>query len=158
VIDLRFAPGLPPGWCGRRQAARGANHLHFLAAGHSVCVVVGETFPCNLHPSGWGRASALTCRLISLVGVKWSCLRINKQAVPPYFECIHCGRAGSKGLSLCMCQLVKVSFSACASSPSSFSLCRCQSAKVSLSACAARVTVCTHPQPRTTVRHKVYEP
>jgi len=42
----------------------------------------GETSPCNFHPSGWLRASALTCRLISLVGVKWSCLRINK-AFPP---------------------------------------------------------------------------
>jgi len=29
------------------------------------------------------QASALTYRLISLVGVKWSCLRINKQAFPP---------------------------------------------------------------------------
>ena len=26
----------------------------------------------------------LTCRLISLVGVKWSCLRINTQAFPPF--------------------------------------------------------------------------
>ena len=41
-------------------------------------------FPCNFHPSGWLRASALTCRLISLVGVKWSCLRIDKQAFPPF--------------------------------------------------------------------------
>ena len=46
----------------------------------------GETCPCNCHPSGWLRASALTCRLISLVGVKWSCLRINKQAFPPLQE------------------------------------------------------------------------
>ena len=37
----------------------------------------------NIHPSGWLRASALTCRLISLVGVKWSCLRINKHAFRP---------------------------------------------------------------------------
>ena len=37
----------------------------------------------DFHPSGWLRASALTCRLIPLVGVKWSCLRINKQAFPP---------------------------------------------------------------------------
>ena len=43
-------------------------------------VVVGETCLCRFHPSGWLRASALTCRSISLVGVKWSCLRINKQA------------------------------------------------------------------------------
>jgi len=46
-------------------------------------VVVGETCPCNFHPSGWLRASARTCRLISLVGVKWPCLRINKPASPP---------------------------------------------------------------------------
>jgi hypothetical protein len=42
--------------------------------------------PCNFHPrgpSGWQLASALTCRLISLVGVKWSCLRLNKKAFPP---------------------------------------------------------------------------
>ena len=45
-------------------------------------VVVGETCPCNFHPSGLLRASALTCRSISLVGVKWSCLRINEQAIP----------------------------------------------------------------------------
>ena len=45
--------------------------------------VAGETCPCNFHPSGWFRASALTCRLISLVGVKWSCLQIDKQAFPP---------------------------------------------------------------------------
>ena len=37
---------------------------------------------CNFHPLGWLWASALTCRLISLVGVKWSCLRIDKQAFP----------------------------------------------------------------------------
>ena len=35
------------------------------------------------HPSGWSQVSALTCRLISFVGVKWSCLRIKKQASPP---------------------------------------------------------------------------
>ena len=46
-------------------------------------VVVGETCLCGFHPLGWLRASALTFRLISLVGVKWSCLRINKQASPP---------------------------------------------------------------------------
>ena len=40
--------------------------------------------PCNFHPSGWLRASALTRRLVSLVGVKWSCLRINKQAFAPF--------------------------------------------------------------------------
>ena len=45
-------------------------------------VVAGETCPCNFHPSGWLRARALTCRLISLVGMKWSCLRINKVASP----------------------------------------------------------------------------
>ena len=40
--------------------------------------------PCGLNLSGWLWASALTCRLISLVGVKWSCLRrINKQAILP---------------------------------------------------------------------------
>ena len=27
-------------------------------------------------PSGWLRASVLTCRLISLVGVQWSCVLI----------------------------------------------------------------------------------
>ena len=32
------------------------------------------------------RASARTCRLISLVGVKLSCLRIDKQAFPPVWE------------------------------------------------------------------------
>ena len=31
--------------------------------------------------NGWMRAGALTCRLISLVGVKWSCLLT--QAIPP---------------------------------------------------------------------------
>jgi len=36
--------------------------------------------PCNFHPSGWLRASALTCRLISLVGVTWSYFRIDQQA------------------------------------------------------------------------------
>jgi hypothetical protein len=36
--------------------------------------------PCNFHPPGWLRVSALSCRLISLVGVKWSCLRFDKQA------------------------------------------------------------------------------
>jgi hypothetical protein len=34
---------------------------------------------------GWLRASALTCRLISLVGVKWSCLPIYKPAFSPRF-------------------------------------------------------------------------
>ena len=34
-------------------------------------VVVGETCSCKFPPSGWLRASALTCRLISLIGVKW---------------------------------------------------------------------------------------
>jgi len=29
----------------------------------------GETCSCNFHPSGWLRASALTCRLICLVVV-----------------------------------------------------------------------------------------
>ena len=43
---------------------------------------VGETCPCNFHPLGWLRASALPSRLISLVGVKWSCSRINTQASP----------------------------------------------------------------------------
>ena len=32
---------------------------------------------------GWLRASAPTRCLISLVSVKWSCWRINKQAFPP---------------------------------------------------------------------------
>ena len=32
----------------------------------------------------WLQASVLTCCLISLVGVKWSCLRIIKQAFPPF--------------------------------------------------------------------------
>ena len=36
-----------------------------------------------LHPSEWLRVSALTCRLISLVGVIWSILPINKHAFPP---------------------------------------------------------------------------
>ena len=45
-------------------------------------LVVGEMCPCNFHPSGWLRASAFTCRLIFLVGVKKVCLRINKQAFP----------------------------------------------------------------------------
>jgi len=40
----------------------------------------------RFHPSGWLRAGVLTCRLISLVGVKWSCLRINKQAFPPGWQ------------------------------------------------------------------------
>ena len=44
---------------------------------------MGETCPCNFHHSGWLRASALTFPLIFLVGVKWSCLRIDKQVVPP---------------------------------------------------------------------------
>ena len=44
---------------------------------------MGETCPCNFHPSGWLQAGALTFRLISLVAVKWSCLRINKQAILP---------------------------------------------------------------------------
>ena len=43
----------------------------------------GETCPSNCHPSGWLRASAFTCRLISLVGVKRLCLQIGKQALPP---------------------------------------------------------------------------
>ena len=43
---------------------------------------MGETCPCSFHSSGWLWASVLTCRFISLVGVKWSCLRINKQAFP----------------------------------------------------------------------------
>ena len=30
------------------------------------------------------RASTLTCRLIFLVGVKWSCLRVKKQTFPPW--------------------------------------------------------------------------
>ena len=51
-------------------------------ANPSTFVAVGATCLCRFHPSGWLRASALTCRLISLVGVKWSCLRINKQAFP----------------------------------------------------------------------------
>ena len=44
------------------------------------------TLPTRATPStsGWLRTSALTCRLISLVGVTWSCLRINKQASPPH--------------------------------------------------------------------------
>ena len=44
---------------------------------------LSRSCPCNFHPSGWLRSSALTCRLISLVGVKWSCLQINKPAFPP---------------------------------------------------------------------------
>ena len=44
-------------------------------------MVQGESCLCNFHPSGWLWASALPCRLISLVGVKWSCLRINEQAL-----------------------------------------------------------------------------
>ena len=38
----------------------------------------GVTCPYNFHASGWLRASALVCPLISSVGVKWSYLRINK--------------------------------------------------------------------------------
>ena len=44
--------------------------------------------------SGWLRASALTCRLISLVGVQWSCLRI-KQAFLPLW-----GLAPGKGFGI----------------------------------------------------------
>ena len=57
----------------------------------------GERCPCNFHPSEWLRASVLTCRLISLVGVKWTCLRIDKQAFPPVcregvrYSCEICG-------------------------------------------------------------------
>ena len=39
---------------------------------------MGETCLYEFHPSGWLRASALTCRSIPLDGVKWSCLRINE--------------------------------------------------------------------------------
>ena len=35
---------------------------------------------------GWLRASALTCCLICLGGVKWSCLQIDKQAFPPCYR------------------------------------------------------------------------
>ena len=41
---------------------------------------------CGLNPPPLP-ARALTCRLISLVGVKWSCLRINIQAFPPASSC-----------------------------------------------------------------------
>ena len=46
-------------------------------------IVAGESYPCYFHPSGWLRASALTCPQISLVGVKWSCFRINQRSSPP---------------------------------------------------------------------------
>ena len=51
--------------------------------------------PCIIHPLGWLRASALTCCLISLVDVKWSCLLIKKQAFPPIF--IDLGLAWDRG-------------------------------------------------------------
>ena len=57
--------------------------LHYQVAIPRYFVVVGETCPCICHPSGWLRTSALTCRWISLVGVKWSCLLIDKQSFPP---------------------------------------------------------------------------
>jgi len=40
----------------------------------------------NPTPNWWLWASALTCSLISLVGVKWSWLRINKQASSPKWQ------------------------------------------------------------------------
>ena len=41
-------------------------------------------FTGQYRPSGWLRAvRAQTSRRISLAGVKWSCLRINKQESPP---------------------------------------------------------------------------
>ena len=45
--------------------------------------------------SGRLRASALTCRLISLVGVKWSCLRMNKPAFPPVNAVINVSLTGT---------------------------------------------------------------
>jgi len=45
------------------------------------CFVKGFAPPRSCR--SWLRASALTCRLISLVVVKWSCLRINQTAFPP---------------------------------------------------------------------------
>ena len=44
---------------------------------------MGETCLYEFHPSGWLRASALTCRSISLDGMKWSCLRINETPLSP---------------------------------------------------------------------------
>ena len=35
-------------------------------------------------PSGWLRASATACRLMSLVGLKWSCLRMNEPDFPSF--------------------------------------------------------------------------
>ena len=59
-----------------------------IISGRRLSVVQCVVAPKKIHPtltptsSGWLRAGALTCRLISLVGVKWSCLRINERAFP----------------------------------------------------------------------------
>ena len=45
---------------------------------------MGETCLYEFHPSGWLRASALTCRSIPLDGVRWSCLRINENPLSSY--------------------------------------------------------------------------
>ena len=42
-----------------------------------------QVMSLNVHRGGYGLSSALMSRLISLVGVKWSCLRINEPAFPP---------------------------------------------------------------------------
>ena len=45
---------------------------------------------CTCHPLGWLRAGALTCCPISLVGVRWSYLRIDKQAISPFRRGANC--------------------------------------------------------------------
>jgi len=81
---ITFRADASPGRKGMLQRNVGCLfQLHFLKSTTVDVGVAGETWPCNFHPSGWLRARALTCRRISLVGVKWSRLRTNRQAFPP---------------------------------------------------------------------------
>ena len=62
------------------------------------------------HPSGWLQASALTYCLISLVGVKWSCLRIDKKLSPLFcFTVSHsAGDEHGDGPSRCRANSAKI--------------------------------------------------
>ena len=53
-------------------------HVHAPRSFHPPFLLSSHMTPRLLPAS-----IAFTCRLIFLVGVKWSCLRMDKQAIPP---------------------------------------------------------------------------
>ena len=94
-LHTYLRPMVPTGY-GSIESASSRNHPRFDHLGQKVdhfgqnAGALHATLhglhggPFNFYPSGWLRASALPCRLISLVGVKRSCLRIDKQAFTPH--------------------------------------------------------------------------